>query len=379
MSSQIAPNTRKPTWREVLNHEFKKIVNSDINISELNEFQIRKNKKLINHAITSFVSLIIPLTMTFALVVLIMNNFAFYKDKTYIFAYYTPFSENETDTSAQKIWTAIINSLIFATAVIVQTVILYLLYKYKQILSSFNIPMDIITFIFLLVNYSVVGMFAIFTPISLQVQKIYHIVSSALIGCTLIRVFPEMTGWVILAVLVVWDLVAVLCPFGPLKLLVETAAERGETLFPALIFKSNHIVLIIAMVEPDHESPRPFEHITIGNRSTHESESPDQPIISSDNESDDTNYQGSQLGLGDFIFFGILIGKASLLGDMNVIFGCYISIIFGFLITYLILITFGKALPALPASLILGLIVYFCFVPFVNPYLSYLTTNRIII
>ncbi|KAF0990442.1 hypothetical protein HZS_2445 [Henneguya salminicola] len=107
-----------------------------------------------------------------------------------------------------------------------------------QILDHFNLSMDYFTLVFILVNYSVVGMIAIFTSLSLKIQQFYHIISSALIACLLIRVFPEWTGWVVLIVLVVWDLIAVLTPFGPLKLLVDMASERGESLFPALIFKS---------------------------------------------------------------------------------------------------------------------------------------------
>ena len=71
-------------------------------------------------------------------------------------------------------------------------------------------------------------MFSIFWKGPKLVQQISLIILSATSAIVVIGVFPEWTSWALLMALVVWDLVAVLCPFGPLNILVKTYKKRAE-------------------------------------------------------------------------------------------------------------------------------------------------------
>ena len=72
---------------------------------------------------------------------------------------------------------------------------------------------------------------------------------------------------------------------------------------------------------------------------------------------DEEEQEGVKLGLGDFVFYGILVTRAARLGwDIAVL--CILAVLLGLSLTLVCLAIFERPLPALPFSLFLGIIFY---------------------
>ncbi|XP_023240612.1 presenilin-2-like [Centruroides sculpturatus] len=252
---------------------------------------------------------------------------------------------------------------------IISSLMLLFLFAYiylGELLRAYNIPMDYITVVIIMWNFGVVGMICIHWKGPLHLQQAYLILVSALMALVFIKYLPDWTTWVVLGVISVWDLIAVLCPIGPLRILVETAQERNEPIFPALIY-SSAMTWCVTMAGPDtspqEQETENFEDSshqlasseTLGDEELQDvvnervnKETDNQPVLSNRTESrvqqPSSNHRNNQtaptattqledeergvkLGLGDFIFYSVLVGKASSYGDWNTTVACFVAIL----------------------------------------------------
>ena len=230
------------------------------------------------------IKLIKPVTLCIAIVVAIISTIPNFTEKD-IYLVLTPFQE-QTDDVGTLAWQSMANAGILVTVIAVLTSLLGLAYKYRctklvqspnfmlnllflfyfsylylaEVLKVYNLPLDYITTAIFIWNFGMMGLFAIYWKAPLIMQQAYLIFVSALMALIFIKYLPNWTTWTVLGVISLWDLFAVLAPFGPLRILVETAQERNEQIFPSLIYSSGMVYALVGMAdrEPSEgEAPKP--------------------------------------------------------------------------------------------------------------------------
>jgi hypothetical protein len=113
----------------------------------------------------------------------------------------------------------------------------------ETVLNRLEIPFDIYSFVFIVYNFAIVGIYSIFfgDGIPKIVTQGYLICTSVLLSWQLSR-FDEWTTWSLLFFLALYDLFAVLSPCGPLKALVSLMQQRPNEQVPGLLYETSVIL-----------------------------------------------------------------------------------------------------------------------------------------
>jgi len=341
----------KETHHDDINHDPEIGNDEDAGTRQKGAFE----KESLEEQASVITQIMIPVCITMLLVILIVNTISGAMTSAFSASLY--YRESSTDSGTTKFFGSLLNALIFVVMIVLVTVIFVCLYKYRclkiifgwlilstclmlaffggyllfEIIDALEITMDWITFSFILWNFSVVGITSIFWHAPVKVNQGYLIVISTILAVIFTRL-PEWTTWALLAAISIYDLFAVLCPGGPLRVLVETAQQRDEPI-PALIYNASIFMLMTGETSSE-EAPKG---------------------------------RGVKLGLGDFVFYSVLVGRAALT-DMVTVFTSFIGIVTGLFCTILLLAFWGKALPALPISIALGFFFYFITSTFLLPF-----------
>ncbi len=247
------------------------------------------------------IKLFTPVTLCMAVVVATISSVTFYTRKDGVYLVYTPFHETSDDAGTVA-WNAFANAGILLCVIAVMTFLLILAYKYRcyrlihgwlfvssllllflftfiyvgEVLKAYNLPLDYITLAIFLWNFGVVGMICIHWKVRLPtqllatflnyflflqgplvLQQAYLIFVSDLMALIFIKYLPDWTTWVVLGAISLWDLFAVLAPCGPLRILVETAQERNDEIFPSLIYSAGVIYSWVGMADGAEQSRGP--------------------------------------------------------------------------------------------------------------------------
>jgi len=202
----------------------------------------------------------------------------------------------------------------------------YFLY---QLVSVYQLKMELISYFLIVINFSVVGWYYVVVVSddeNRNTKKVFVVLLCLAMSWPFLEM-PEWTVWSSLLSLAVYDLCAVLTPCGPLRLVINKGISDQDLNMPGLMYTGSYF----------------------------------------------------RLGTGDFVFYGALVGRAVYV-DFVTFFTASLGVVMGLVLTMVLTSRAHcskNALPALPLSVLLGIIMYACTPYFMAPMAKSLAKNQL--
>ncbi|KAK9714681.1 hypothetical protein RND81_06G111800 [Saponaria officinalis] len=309
------------------------------------------------------------------------------------------YAETPTDTTtAAKLIGALENAAVFIIIIVVVTFLIFILYYYRftnflknymrfyafVLLSALGGAI----FVFIIKHFSVavdaliVGLTG-GRGVPIVVTQGYTVVLR-IIGAAWLTQLLEWTTWVLLLALSVDDVVMVLAPSRndylpgvmyqarPIKVRAKVSrddrggGEGGVGALGMVGVSQNVGVEMQNLNRNDDNSENVVDVERESERSGEERVSPVEDVAMR---------LGIQLGLGDFTFYSVLIGRAAIGSAFANALDCYLAMLSGLACNLIILLAWRKPLPALPIPIAFGIMFYFLTRFLMEPFVVQTSTN----
>ncbi|VDM96901.1 unnamed protein product [Thelazia callipaeda] len=238
--------------------------------------------------------------------------------------------------------------------------------------------------ILIVAAYGSIGIIVFFTKRApLYMHQFYVICNCSLVSVFYLRMFPTHTAWFVLVCIIIWDAFAVLAPFGPLRRINEKAHEYSDQVLRFLMFTAQDRSDSLQDETIDENirlrktaSPERDIQAKIVERNCQKVET----FIKLANEErkytvyDALNDASIRLGMGDFVFYSLLVGKAAASQSAMCVLGSAVGILVGLVVTLTVLSNEEETTPALPVSITVALLLHFGIYLFVEPFYQQIVT-----
>lgn len=219
----------------------------------------------------------------------------------------------------------------------------YNLLNFRNIAEVYSIALSTPTSLFLNLQFAGLGILCLHWKSSKRLYQFYLIVLAALFAIFLLNKMPDWTVWIAIVGLCAYDILTVMTPCGPLKMLMDTAHRRGNDKFAVMIYKAD----------------------TNDDSSDILSASSEVPVMQ----------RTIRIGMGDFVFYSLMLGNTVRTCPFTTTVACFVSNLVGLAIIIPVAFHSHTALPALPFPLGMAAIFYFSSHNTLTPFANLCTSN----